>query len=61
MPSAKNRSGHWVYTALFDIEKRDDDWVADAASTVLTGMTNEDADELADLLTHREWCNTQTH
>lgn len=52
------------YTALYDIEKRDDGWavidvrtgVAAVESGVqLIGMSLEDADDLVDLLTTREW------
>ena len=58
------------YTALFDIEMRDDGWavidvrtglVAVEGGTVLFGMTLEEADDIADLLTSREWSNTATH
>ena len=52
------------YTALYTIEKRDDGWaVIDVRTGVaavengvqLTGMSHEEADDLADLLTNREW------
>ena len=52
------------YTALYNIEKRDDGWaVIDVRTGVaavengvrLTGMSHEEADDLADLLTSREW------
>ncbi len=52
------------YTALYNIEKRDDGWaVTDLRTGVaavedgveLTGMTHEEADDLADLLSTREW------
>ncbi|MBT3764645.1 MAG: hypothetical protein HOA30_20295 [Rhodospirillaceae bacterium] len=56
-------------TALYDIEKRDDGWaVIDVRSGVaaaeggveLIGMSLEDADDLADLLTNREWKTATT-
>ena len=52
------------YTALYNIEKRDDGWaVIDVRTDVaavengveLTGMSLVEADDLADLLTSREW------
>ncbi len=52
------------YTALYNIEKRDDGWaVIDVRTGVaavengveLIGMSFEDADDMADLLTSREW------
>ncbi len=52
------------YTALYNIEKRDDGWaVIDVRTGVtavengvqLIGMSFEEADDLADLLTSREW------
>ena len=52
------------YTALYNIEKRDDGWaVIDVRTGVaavengveLIGMSLEEADDLADLLTSREW------
>ena len=52
------------YTALYIIEKRDDGWaVIDVRTGVaavengveLIGMSLEEADDLADLLTSREW------
>ncbi len=51
-------------TALYNIEKRDDGWaVIDVRTGVvavengvkLIGMSLEEADDLADLLTNREW------
>ncbi|MBC8267153.1 MAG: hypothetical protein H8E36_00195 [Rhodospirillaceae bacterium] len=57
-------------TALFTIEKRDDGWaVIDVRSgvaaveegTPLVGMSMEDADDLADLLTTREWQSATAH
>ena len=55
-------------TALFEIEKRDDGWavidvrtgVAAAEKGVeLIGMTLDEADDLADLLTSREWSSAK--
>ena len=52
------------FTALYNIEKREDGWaVIDVRTGVaavetgvqLIGMSYEDADDLADLLTSREW------
>ena len=52
------------YTALYNIEKRDDGWaVIDVRTGVaavengvqLIGMSHEEADDLADLLANREW------
>ena len=52
------------YTALYTIESRDDGWaVIDVRTGVaavdngveLIGMSLEEADDLADLLTSREW------
>ena len=52
------------YTALYTIESRDDGWaVIDVRTGVaavdngvrLIGMSLEDADDLADLLSTREW------
>ena len=57
-------------TALFDIELRDDGWTvidvrtgvaAAAYGKSLIGLSLEDADDLADLLTHREWRTQVTH
>lgn len=56
-------------TALYDIEKRDDGWAvidvrlgvaAISNGVTLTGMEMEDADDLADLLTNREWRSVTT-
>ena len=53
-----------AFTALYNIEKRDDGWaVIDVRTGVaavengvqLIGISLEEADDLADLLTSREW------
>ena len=57
------------HTALYNIEKRDDSWavvdVRTGAAAVesgiqLTGMSHEEADDLADLLSTREWKTATT-
>ena len=66
VPIAGSRYNHRMseYTALYNIEKRDDGWaVIDVRTGVaavengvqLIGMSFEEADDLADLLTSREW------
>ncbi len=59
-----------TYTALYDVEQRDDGWaVIDVRTGVaavmdginLIGMPLEEADDLADLLTNREWRAATDH
>ena len=65
-PIAGSRYNHRMseYTALYNIEKRDDGWaVIDVLTGVaavengvqLIGMPLEEADDLADLLSTRDW------
>ena len=53
-----------AFTALYEIEERDDGWaVIDVRTGIaavengvqMIGMSIEDADDMADLLTSREW------
>ncbi len=53
-----------TFTALYNIEKRDDGWTvidvrtgvaAEENGVELIGMSHEEADDLADLLSTREW------
>lgn len=59
-----------TFTALYNIEQRDDGWaVIDVRTGVaavmdgdqLVGMPLEDADDLADLLSNREWKAATSH
>ena len=54
-------------TALYDIEKRNDGWAiidvrldvaAISNGVTISGMDTEDADNMADFLTLREWHST---